>query len=630
MGQIKVLEPWLANQIAAGEVVERPASVVKELLENALDAGATEIELDIEQGGVRLIRIRDNGAGIAEDDMPLALARHATSKIRDQEDLAEVRTLGFRGEALASIASVSHLSLTSRTLAAAMAWKVEVRGLDMVAQLEPAAHRPGTTVEVADLFFNTPARRKFLRSESTELEHVQEVVRRIVLSPVAVSLRLRHHQRELLNLRSGAGSEDGLRRLQQVLGTEMAAACIPVQASATGLAMTGWVAQGTFSRAQPDMQYFYVNGRFVRDKTLTHAVRHAYREVLFQNRHPAYVLYLQVEPAEVDVNVHPTKQEVRFREQRLVHEFVMRSVRQTLAVPLLSSVIDPLRTVPEPSSSEELRGGGGEHLTTAEEISTVVPAATVAPPLQAASSRYVPPAPPGQTQVRELMRALEKRGAQVALLSEPAAGETPLSLSSDETAPVVPPLGMALGQVHHIYILAQNAQGLVIVDMHAAHERIAYERLKQGWERRQIASQALLLPQAMTVAPHEAELAERHAEALMSFGLELSRQSPTVLSLRALPAVIPLSEGESLVRDVLADIATDGFSDRLEARCMQLLATMACHAAVRAGQRLSLLEMNALLRDMERTERSGQCNHGRPTWVQFRVEDMDKWFLRGR
>ncbi len=606
MSRIHVLPAHLANQIAAGEVVERPASVVKELLENALDAGAGQIDLDLEQGGVRLIKVRDNGAGIEPDDLPLAVARHATSKIKVQEDLEAVRSLGFRGEALASIASVARLSLTSRTASAESAWQVRASGQELGSEPEPAAHPQGTTVEVRDLFFNTPVRRKFLRSESTELDHILDVVRRIALSRMDVGLRVRHGTREILHLRPRTDPQQALGRLEDIFGKAVADAALFVDEQASQMRLWGWITQPSFSRAQPDMQYIYVNGRVIRDRALSYAMRRAFQDVMFQGRHPALVLYLEIDPLEVDVNVHPTKHEVRFREQRLVHDFVFRSLYHRLRQPLQQEMA--------PEASTALPVSEVNAPTVAHQLSLTLPridAGAVERSLRA-----------GQQMRQEVRSWMASRHDP-----EPLVQEQPSSVVAEKDYP----LGFALAQLQNIFILAENQEGLVVVDMHAAHERIAYERMKSAWaEEGGVAVQPLLISLVLHVSAHEADCAEQAMDELKRLGLELERQSKTTLVLRALPSVIPLSEAEALVRDVLADLLEQGLSDRLEVRLNELMATMACHAAVRAGQRLSLLEMNALLRQIEATPAASQCNHGRPTWVQVPLAELDRWFLRGR
>ncbi len=608
MSRIHVLPAHLANQIAAGEVVERPASVVKELLENALDAGASQIDLDLEQGGVRLIRVRDNGAGIEVDDLPLAVARHATSKILVQEDLEAVRSLGFRGEALASIASVARLSLTSRTATAEAAWQVRAAGQELGSEPEPAAHPQGTTVEVRDLFFNTPVRRKFLRSEATELDHVLDVVRRIALSRMEIGLRVRHGSRELLHLRPRTDREQALNRLEDILGKSVADASLYVDEQASQMRLWGWITQPTFSRAQADMQYVYVNGRVIRDRALSYAMRRAFQDVMFQGRHPALVLYLEMDPLEVDVNVHPTKHEVRFREQRLVHDFMFRTLHHRLRQPL----------------QEE------NTLIKSSEAVAAQPAVKpdLSPPHQLALNL---PKVSAEAVERTLRAGQQMRQEVASWMATRTSPEPVVQVQEHVVAPEKEYLlGFALAQLHQIFILAENREGLIVVDMHAAHERIAYERLKSSWAEGGVPVQPLLIPQVLQVATHEADCAEQALPDLHQLGLELERQSETTLVLRALPAVIPLSEAEALVRDVLADLLEQGLSDRIEVRLNELMATMACHAAVRAGQRLSLLEMNALLRQIEATPSASQCNHGRPTWVQVSLAELDKWFLRGR
>lgn len=607
MARIRLLDNRLANQIAAGEVVERPASVIKELLENAVDAGARQIDIDIEQGGVKMIRVRDNGEGVHKEDLPLALSRHATSKIHHLEDLEAVATLGFRGEALASIASVSRLTFTSSKGEDGLAWMARSEGREMAAVLEPAAHPKGTSVEVRDLFFNTPARRKFLRTESTEFGHLEEVVRRIALSRFDLGLRLTHNGRMVLALKTATNTLESERRVAQLLGGPFMEQAVALEREASGLRLHGWLGRPTFSRAQADLQYFYVNGRAVRDKVVSHAIRQAYADVLYHGRHPAYLLFLELDPAAVDVNVHPTKHEVRFRDQRMVHDFLYRSLHRAIA-----------------------------------EIRPAETDATVAIPMT-----EVPMAPPvsrgefaGQT---GLALAFPATSAGASVVREQLAAYTALRESVTEVAPslpqnqappsepdVAPPLGYALAQLKGIYILAQNSQGLVLVDMHAAHERITYERLKLSFADEGVVTQPLLVPLSMAVASREADTAESQENFFRRLGFVLERMGPETLLVREMPALLPQSQVESLVRDVLSDLAVNGATRRIEERQNEILATMACHGSVRAGRQLGVPEMNALLRDMEATERSGQCNHGRPTWVQLSLSDLDRLFLRGR
>lgn len=635
MPSIRLLTPRLANQIAAGEVVERPASVVKELVENALDAGARRVDIEIEQGGVKLIRVRDDGSGIDEADLPLALSRHATSKIENLDDLEAVASLGFRGEALASISSVSRLALTSRTESQEAASRVEVEGRDMDASISPAAHPVGTTVEVRDLFFNTPARRKFLRTEKTEFNHVDECVRRQALSRFDTGFTLRHNQRVVQSLRPAENPLDRERRIGSLCGQQFIDNAVVIDAEATGLKLWGWVALPTFSRSQADLQYFFVNGRVIRDRLVAHAVRQAYRDVLYNNRHPAFVLYLEVDPANVDVNVHPTKHEVRFRDGRLVHDFIFRTLHKALADVRPD---DHLRGAVAQSHGRESGGGSGGYGTQVA-MSDVNP--QPAPDPFAGSPAHQPVGfsgsqrpPQHEWQARDQMafyQSLNQGGGVNGQSAMADTGElavasaTPPQNSADE-----PPLGYAIAQLHGIYILAQSRQGMIVVDMHAAHERITYERMKRALEAQDLKSQPLLVPVSLSVSQKEAALAETHGEELLQLGLRVERIGPETLAVRQVPALLRGADTEQLVRDVLSDLIENGESDRVEAVTHELLGTMACHGSVRANRQLTIPEMNTLLRDMEATERSGQCNHGRPTWTVVTLSELDKLFLRGR
>ncbi len=603
MSHIQLLDSRLANQIAAGEVVERPASVVKELLENALDAGARQLQLDVEQGGVKLIRVRDDGSGIGKDDLPLALSRHATSKIRTLEDLEAIGSLGFRGEALAAISSVSRLTLTSATDDSAEAWQVQAEGRDMAPTLQPAAHPRGTTVEMRDLFFNTPARRRFLRQEKTEFSHLEEVFRRIALSEFETAFRLTHNQKVIHQLPAASTDAQQAQRVARLCGSAFIEQSTRVDVERAGLRLHGWMGLPTFSRSQADLQYFFVNGRVIRDKVVNHAVRQAYADVLYHGRHPAYVLFFELDPAQVDVNVHPTKHEVRFREQRMVHDFLFRSLHRCIA---------ELRPGQQDSS---MPLAGQENL--AQEAMPVQTMPSHQSGLGLGTPILEPSAPtPGwqgyfsQGSVRE---------------APPAAAAMPADSSQE-----VPPLGFALAQLQGIYILAENAQGLVVVDMHAAHERITYERLKVSWQEDKVRAQPLLVPVSMAVSTREADFAEQHPEVFGKLGFVLHRAGPETLLVREVPALLRDADAEALVRDVLSDLVAQGSSERIAAVLDELLSTMACHGSVRANRRLTIPEMNALLRDMEATERSGQCNHGRPTWTQMSLKDLDRLFLRGR
>lgn len=616
---IHLLSPRLANQIAAGEVVERPASVAKELLENALDAGATRIELDVEEGGVKLLRIRDDGHGIARDQLPLALARHATSKIIELADLEGVQSLGFRGEALASISSVSRLCLTSRTAQASEAWQVEAEGRDMQPSVQPAAHPVGTTVQVRDLFYNTPARRKFLRTEKTEFDHLQEVVRRMALARFDVAFHLRHNGRPVFALHSAADDMAQARRIGQLLGDGFLEQALPIDVERNGLRLWGWVGLPTFSRSQADMQYFYVNGRIVRDKLVGHAVRQAYRDVLYGGRHPAFVLYLELDTNLVDVNVHPTKHEVRFRDGRTVHDFLYSTLNRSLADVRPGDAVSapaaaPVMEIPRTSGLAAGEFAGQSGLDLRDEVLTRTASFSGS---GSGGSFFRPAQPAGFS------------GPQSAAYQAFAA---PLDSSAHQVGEdeQIPPLGYALAQLKGIYILAENRHGLVLVDMHAAHERVMYERLKTAMAVEGLKGQPLLVPQSMALSERELDCAEAHADWFAKLGFELQRMGSESLAIRQIPALLKQAQAEHLVRDVLTDLMEYGTSDRIQAHINELLATMACHGAVRANRQLTLQEMNALLRDMEVTERSGQCNHGRPTWTQLGMTELDGLFLRGR
>jgi DNA mismatch repair protein MutL len=591
---IRQLPDTLINQIAAGEVVERPASVVKELVENALDAGARRIDIDLEEGGVRLIRVRDDGGGIDPADLPLAVARHATSKIASLDDLEAVATLGFRGEALPSIASVSRFSLGSLRDGNGHGAALQVDG-GRIGEVVPKAHPRGTTVEVRDLFYNVPARRKFLRAERTELSHIEEWLRSMALARPDVELRVSHNGRPSRRYRAldlldaDAVPASSPERLLETLGDEFARNALRVEHAGAGLRLHGWIARPVYNRASTDQQYLYVNGRAIRDRNIAHAVRQAYSDVLFHGRHPAYVLFLELDPRGVDVNVHPAKHEVRFRETRLVHDFVYRTLHEALA---------------------ETRAGNAAQI-----------------PVGAAEAANFPAMP----QSRLSLQVDEARAGYAMLHAdrpELAYAATPPLPSNDD--PTLPPLGHAIAQLHGIYILAESAEGLVVVDMHAAHERIGYEKLKAAHDSAGVRSQPLLVPEQVAVSEREADTAEREASTLAELGFEVSRAGPQALLLRAVPALLAGGDTTALLRDVLADLREHGESRRVADQRDELLSTMACHGAVRANRRLTIPEMNALLREMEATERSGQCNHGRPTWARFGLAEIDRWFLRGR
>lgn len=585
--RIQKLTSLLANQIAAGEVIERPASVVKELLENSLDAGATQIEIDIEQGGARLIRVRDNGSGIHPDDLPLALSRHATSKILHPDDLAQIMTLGFRGEALASISSVSRLQLTSAQTKGA-GWQISMAG-DMAPEIAPAAHTRGTTVEVRDLFYNTPARRKFLRAEKTEFDHIDELIKRIALASFHVGFTVKHNQRELRQYHPAISPAHTTERLSALCGPAFVEHALQIEAEGAGMKLTGWIAEPTFSRSQADLQYFYVNGRMVRDKLIMHALRQAYQDVLYRDRYPAYVLFLEILPNLVDVNVHPTKHEVRFREGRVVHDFVFRSVHDALA---------------------------GEHEHCHAEQKPLSPAPQVYKPSYTEKPISVP-------KVQEQMAIYQ------ALSGPPSLPLQRVEPTYKEDV-VVPPLGYAIGQLQAIYILAENEKGLVLIDMHAAHERIVYEQMKTAFAKQTVPIQTLLVPHTITLSEREADLAEQEIPFFTQMGFVIERISQQSIVIRAVSQLLATGPLEQLIRDVIADLLEHGTSHRNEEHINRLLGTLACHTAVRAKRRLTIPEMNALLRDMEKTDHSGQCNHGRPTTLQLSLDELDKLFLRGR
>ncbi|EGV51441.1 DNA mismatch repair protein mutL [endosymbiont of Riftia pachyptila (vent Ph05)] len=599
---IHTLPTQLINQIAAGEVVERPASVAKELIENSLDAGATRIEIEVEQGGIKRIQVRDNGVGIHKDELTLALSRHATSKIASLDDLEQIHSMGFRGEALPSISSVSRLKLASLASGAAHGWEVSGDGGDNLQAPVPAALPQGTRVEVVDLFFNTPARRKFLRTEKTEFGHIETLVRRLALARFDVAFHLQHNRRQLLSLPACQDRRDQERRISDVMGGEFLKNALHIEHEVLSLRLSGWVARPSFSRSQADMQFFYVNNRMVRDKLVTHAIRQAFQDVLYHGRHPAYVLFLEIDPSKVDVNVHPTKHEVRFREGRLVHDFLFRGLHHALS---------------------ETRPGGGQ--PSPEEMQTPLPEAPREPALeQQRLTMDTPSAAAASTawrvQERPSSYQASFRAQQPAQSPGPAAGENDASQ----------PLGYALAQVGGVYILAENQQGLVLVDMHAAHERITYERFKRSYAGQGVTGQPLLVPISLNLSSREVDLAEAHSELLREVGIELSRLGKESLAVRGIPALLQGADAEQLVRDVITDLVEFGESRRVQEEIDKMLATMACHGSVRANRRLNREEMNSLLRDMERTERADQCNHGRPTWVQLSMSELDKLFMRGQ
>jgi len=619
MKPIQKLPDHLVNQIAAGEVVERPASALKEIMENSLDAGADKITVDLAQGGIKLIRVTDNGSGIPAEQLSLALDRHATSKIASLDELEQVGTLGFRGEGLASIASVSRLTLISRPHDASHAHQV-VAIDGRLHPVEPAAHPAGTSVEVVDLYFNTPARRKFLKSENTEYAHCCSVFERIALARPDVEFLLRHNGKVIWRLPQQSLSE----RVAALLGQDFIDAALPLDHSTGPLGLAGFIADPTYSKASRDAQYFYVNGRFVREKTAQHALRQAYRDVLHHERHPAYVLFLTLDSAGVDVNVHPTKIEVRFRESQAIHQFLFHSLNKSLSGSAGGT----------PSVTEAAAAEAGEHshpATTPPLPQTAVRGGGMPRPQQRPFEQHQIP-----------LHVTAKAGAVyekmfAGVREEERAAETPASYAPS-SAPVnlppasegIPPLGFALAQLHGVYILAQAEDGLIMVDMHAAHERIVYERLKTALDQDAIPMQPLLLPLSFAASHQEVAAIEEHKDALARLGLEMAALSPTQVAVRGVPLWLKDGNPVELARAVLDDIRQFGLSRVLTERRNELLATMACHGAVRANRQLNLTEMNALLRDMEATERSGQCNHGRPTWTRLSMKQLDDLFMRGQ
>ncbi len=621
MPAIRLLPDLLINQIAAGEVIERPASALKELLENSLDAEATEITVQLEGGGVKLLRVRDNGKGIAADELPFALMRHATSKIASLDDLQRVSSMGFRGEALASMAAVAQVNLISRDPEATHAWKIEAADGTQSAAA-PAAHAHGTSVEMRELYFNTPARRKFLRSEATEFAYCEEAFKRIALSRPDVAFTLQHNNRIVWQLNAplpGLGDTASalIPRITALLGDEFAQHAVNVDRQAANLRLYGMASLPAYSRATRDAQFFFINRRFVRDKVLAHALRQAYQDILHHQRHAAFVLFLDLPPDQVDMNVHPSKSEVRFRDSQAIHQFVFHALQQVLSAPLANLCATDSSNPPVAPADSQYQPGLIRSADSGLRRSGIpVAFQQQRMPLGAAQSEAA----------YRLWEAQTESGKWKVESGETA--PTPHSLlpaSQDEA-----PLGFALGQLSGIYILAQNEHGLIVVDMHAAHERIVYEKLKTALDTQQIPTQQLLIPASFTADALDVATAEDEREALEQLGFDIAALSPTTLAVRAMPALLKPSHAESAARDVLHELREFGASRALTERRNELLSTLACHSAVRANQRLTLAEMNGILREMERTERSGQCNHGRPTWFQISIAELDAMFMRGK
>jgi len=613
MPAIRLLPDLLINQIAAGEVIERPAAALKELLENSLDAGATDIAVQLESGGIKLLRVRDNGHGIAKDELPLALMRHATSKIASLDDLQKVASMGFRGEALASMAAVAQLTLTSRTESGTHGWKVEA--IDgRLSEPVPASHAQGTTVEIREMYFNTPARRKFLKSEATEFAWCEEAFKRIALSRPDVAFSLQHNGKTVLQLPAQAITV----RIAAILGEEFGHAAVAVERQAANLSLQGLAALPAYSRASRDAQYFFVNGRFVRDKVASHALRQAYQDILHHQRHPAFVLFLNMPPEQVDVNVHPAKSEVRFRESQGIHQFVFHTLQQALSVPVAGT---ETKETAEPDSSFPRTRENEPHAASFEGRSS-------SGFINSLDSRFRGNDGTPRFQQQSMRLGVAEREAAYRLWE--AQTETKnaefQSPSSDEEHP----LGFALAQLSGVYILAQNAHGLIVVDMHAAHERIVYEKLKASLDTERIATQPLLIPVSFYADPLEVATVEAEQDALNKLGFDIAPLSPTTLAVRAMPVMLKQSEAEAAAHDVIDELREFGASRAMTERRDELLSTLACHGAVRANRILSITEMNALLREMEQTERSGQCNHGRPTWFQITLHELDAMFMRGK
>lgn len=608
---IRKLPNQLIDQIAAGEVVERPASVVKELVENALDAGATIIDIDVQTGGKKRIKITDNGEGITEQDLSMALQRHATSKINSLDDLESLLSMGFRGEALPSIASVSRFEMISRHHEAEMGYQISAHGGSIEGPM-PAAHPIGTTIIVSDLFFNTPARRRFLKTDKTEYLRIDELIKRVSLSRFDVTFRLSHNGKMIRNAQGGDSEILRHQRINQLCGKDFIENAIYIEQQRGHLKMSGWVAKPSWNRAQPDRQFFYINNRMIKDKLVGHAIRQAYQDVLFHGRFPAFVLYLDINPELVDVNVHPTKHEVRFRDSKLVHDFIFGSIHQSLAQTrvgaMSATVAEPLPDYSQMQHRLNLSGGG-----------------------QHSSASTYNPNPSSNTGVQEASFDYLRQSSQASaqMPDFPNTSNHPLPHADDENQDI-PPLGYAKAQIHGVFIIAENQHGLIIVDMHAAHERITYERMKQNFADDALKNQKLLVPIQLNVSEREVNAVESHKQWFEQLGFELTISGETSLVIRKIPAMLAHADVENLIKDVLSEIVALGSSQKIEAQINEIMSTMACHGSVRANRQLSVMEMNALLRDMENTLRSDQCNHGRPTWTQLDMKQLDKLFLRGQ
>ncbi|MBN2864878.1 MAG: DNA mismatch repair endonuclease MutL [Thiotrichales bacterium] len=628
---ISQLPSHLADQIAAGEVVERPASVVKELLENALDSGATQIDITIELGGTQSIQVTDNGYGIPKDELTLAVSRHATSKIKSAEDLAAVHTLGFRGEALASISSVSRFEIVSKVADSSAAWQLHAEGEGRWSEMKPVAGTVGTTVKVEDLFFNTPARKKFLRSPQTEFSQIDQLVKRVMLSRPKVGFKLTHNNKVIRHVLPVNSDSAETKRLTQLMGQAFVQQSLAVEFESADIQLSGWVGLPTFNRSQTDMQYLFVNGRIVRDRLLSYAVKQAYADVLYHGRHPAYLLFLEIPHDLVDVNVHPAKYEVRFANGRWVYDFLRRSVREAVSRPVsaeqgsggtLSSGFMQGSSQGQvgfnhvsPSAFANLGGGNLPNFSGDSQ----------------AAMRFQAPSSNSSATLSERFKyeANPLLGAESTGfgIEERSSNYADMGLAKDVSEHK---LGYAKMQLHGIFILAENQKGLVLVDMHAAHERVVYERLKAQWQNQRLISQPLLVPMALALESSQISIWEAHQDWFTQLGFEMEVLGPEQLKVTALPALLVKSDVVNLVNDMLADLAVAGQTQQVEEHINAMLSTMACHGSVRAHRQLTIEEMNALLREMEQTERSDQCNHGRPTWVQLSLDQLDSLFMRGK
>jgi DNA mismatch repair protein MutL len=614
MRPIKLLSEALANQIAAGEVVERPVSVVKELLENALDSGATDILIAIEEGGEKSIQVTDNGSGIAKEQLLLAVSRHATSKIASYQELSSVASLGFRGEALASISSVSRFEIVSRQMDSPNAWRIKSDNGERWSELEPVAGKAGTRVKVDDLFFNTPARKKFLRAARTEFNHIDELVKRAMLSRMEVTMQLVHNHKVVRQVDAAVTREAQLKRLARLLGDDFVSQSMHIEFDAQDLKLEGWLALPTFNRSQNDMQYIFVNGRIVRDRLLFHALKQAYADVLYNGRHPAYVLFLTLPFDRVDVNVHPAKYEVRFADSRFVYDFIRRSARDVVSRPITHADDGTMPVASELVASKASQSKEQTRLNLHHSTSSFF----------SANDR------PTLSESQAFFQFQQPTASIPSDVKEPITADYKINPENNAQTGEIPPLGFAKMQLHGVYILAENQHGLVLVDMHAAHERIVYERMKHQWQNQRLIAQPLLVPISITLDLADMRAWEANQAWLEKLGFELETLGPQQLKVNAVPTLLAKADIGQLIEDVLADWRQNDHSDIIESRINELLSTMACHGSVRANRQLSLTEMNQLLRDMEQTPASSQCNHGRPTWVQLSMKQLDSLFMRGQ